>query len=134
MVDSHTYIENEQLILGVKPLLELDLTSIRYLEFDNNISNLELTRNTSDKFEITQMFFIANSTIWINLNDQFLQLIVFLVYFPHLKCVIVSCRVFEQSIVRVEHLLRQEIEPLPRNTTVVKADLQRENKNVGQVL
>ena len=67
MVDSHTYIENEQLILGVKPLLELDLTSIRYLEFDNSISNLELTRNTSDKFEITQMFFIANSTIRINL-------------------------------------------------------------------
>ena len=134
MVDSHTYIENEQLILDVKPLLELDLTSFRYLEFDNNISNLELTRNTSDKLEITQMFFIANSTIWINLNDQLLQIIVFLVYFPHLKCVIVSCRVFEQSIVRVEHLLRQEIEPLPRNTTVVKADLQRENKNVGQVL
>ena len=131
MVDSHTYIENEQLILGVKPLLELDWTSIRYLEFDNNISNLELTRNTSDKFEITQMFFIANSTIWINLNDQLLQLIVFLVHFPHLKCVIVSCRVFEQSIVRVEHLLRQEIEPLPRNTTVVKANLQRENRKVG---
>ena len=59
MVDSHTCIENE---LGVKPLLS-----------GTNISNLELTRNTTDEFEITQMFFIANSTIWINLNYQLLE-------------------------------------------------------------
>ena len=45
--------------------------------------------------------------------------------FPHLECVIVSCRVFEQSIVGVEHLLGQEIEPLPGNATVVEADLER---------
>ena len=114
MVDSHTCIENE---LGVKPLLS-----------GKNISNLELTRNTTDKFEITQMFFIANSTIWINLEIIITSHKLNLFRFPHLECVIVSCRVFEQSIVRVEHLLGQEIEPLPGNTTVVKADLQGENR------
>ena len=76
------------------------------------------------------MFFIANSTIRINLeitSNELLQPI-YSAVFLYLKCVIVSCRVFKQSIVRVEHLLGQQIEPLPGNTTVVKADLQGENR------
>ena len=42
---------------------------------------------------------------------------------PDLQRVVVSGRVLEQPVVRVEHLLGQQIEPFPCHAAIVEADL-----------
>ena len=41
----------------------------------------------------------------------------------NLKSVVVCCRILEQSVVRIEHFLGEEVEPLPRHPAVVQTNL-----------
>ena len=64
-------------------------------EFEKIPKIFKLTSNAADKLEILQMVLIAQLRVGINLQR-----------------IIVHGRVLEQAIVRVEHFLAQQVEPL----------------------